>query len=79
MEYAAEILKRSDFSKETNLMNTLRRQLFPVREISLDYLMKKNDVCRGREVTRKPVVRNRDLSKDDVLDKKVPKKNGPHM
>ena len=80
MDYVTEVFRRADFSKETTLMNRLRRQLFPVREISFDELKKKNDMDKKTgEISRKSVSRSREHTKNDVLDRKVPGKNGPHM
>ena len=44
MEYVEEILKTADFSAETDLKAKLKKDLFSVRKIDLDELMKKKNV-----------------------------------
>ncbi len=81
MEYVVDILKRADFSVETDLMNRLRRQLSPVREISFDDLKKKNkmDVRPEQSAPRRTVSKAAERTRSDVKDIKPPKKNGPMM
>ncbi len=80
MEYVEQVLKSADFSKETNLMETLRKELFPpVKNISFDDLMKKSGVSNGAAKTEQSASRTRSHAAEKTNQIQPPKKNGPTM
>ena len=80
MEYVEEILKRADFSVETDLKINLKKELFPpVRGITLDDLMKKNGIKDKGYSSDKAARHERIREKKDILNMNPPKKDGPRM
>lgn len=49
MEQIEQLFNKADFSKETDLKQRLDRQLFSVRKVTLDELMKKEGLKSAKE------------------------------
>jgi len=79
MEYVEELFSRADFSKESTLMVRLKKEIFPpVMGITLDDLMRKSGVSdRNMNPTRRQDAVRR--VRDNSLERKPPKKDGPTM
>ncbi len=80
MEYAEQVLKSADFSKETKLMETLRKELFPpVKNISFDDLIKKSGAEKSGPKAEHTAARTRSRSAERTTEIQPPRKNGPTM
>ena len=80
MEYVEQLLSRADFSKETDLMARLKNALFtPVRGISLDDLMKKSGVANTHDNASRRPSRSAARVREDRMERRPPKKEGPRM
>ena len=62
MEQMEQLFKKADFSKETDLKQRLDRQLFSVRSVTLDELMKKEGLKNVKE-NEKSGIRSRSTAK----------------
>ena len=79
MEYVEDILKTADFSAETNLKDRLKRDLFSVRKIDFDELMKKNGFEKEASVHKKQESITDSIRRENQRTIEPPKKTGPVM
>lgn len=79
MEYVEEILKTADFSAETDLKAKLQKDLFSVRKIDLDELMKKNGIEKEESVRKKQGPVSHSIRRENERSIEPPKKSGPIM
>lgn len=79
MEYVEEILKTADFSAETNLKESLKKDLFSVRKIDFDELMKKSGIAKEENLHVKQGNANNSIRRETERTIEPPKKKGPVM
>ncbi len=75
VEQIEQLLKKADFSKETDLKQRLDKQLFGVRKVTLDELMVQEGLGSEKSQDRK---RNRSKSAVSVREKTKDNKTKQH-